>query len=126
MRWLPFTNTLKRWLGGPVTMTLAPTSNGFSIRGGSTVEWSAVQQVRGFKSDNITTDEIWLEFSIQGGAKVMISEEWLGFAQVAKAMESALPSTSDWHAVLSQPPFGRCETVLFPRIKAKPPATENE
>lgn len=113
----------KRILRTSTKPKLELTDVGFQVNGSSQLSWSNVQQVRGFKTDNLTTDEIWLEFTREDGSQLLVSEEWEGFAAVAAQMAVNLPSTSQWHALLARPAFTRSETILFRRQSNAPTGT---
>ena len=87
-------------------------SDGFSI-GDQRINWSDVNQIRAFKLDLVTTDEIRIVFGLRSGSLVGVSEEQLGFDVLDAAMQTRFPSTRGWFAQVSQPAFARNETVLY-------------
>ena len=89
--------------------------SGFSVDGRD-VAWGRVIEIRAYKLDLYTYDEIRFSFLLDSGCSMEISEEQPGFTAFVAAMTARFPSTSDWHSRVSQPAFARNETVLFPFV----------
>ncbi|UHQ18946.1 hypothetical protein LVB87_12230 [Lysobacter sp. KIS68-7] len=93
---------------------MAATAFGFTV-GGNVVAWQAVTEIWGFKTDLITTDEAFLEFSF-GGQAIVVGEDQPGFTLLESAMVAAFPSTAGWRQTVLQPAFAPCRTLLFRRV----------
>jgi hypothetical protein len=77
------------------------------------VYWSEVSEIRGYKLDLVTVDEIRLVLTTKSGDSIEVSEDQAGFEVFAEAMVLAFPSTGDWHARLSIPAFAADDQVLY-------------
>ena len=86
---------------------------GFSV-GSAVVVWQLVSEIRAFKSDLLTTDEVFLEFHIADQI-IRVSEEQPGFGALEEAMRAAFPATATWRSAVLQPPFAQNPTLLFRR-----------
>ena len=74
--------------------------------------WSDVQRITGYKIDMFAWDEIRVEFALQGGNTVVVSEESPGFPEFMAEVERRFPSAVGWHSKISQPAFAPCTSVL--------------
>ena len=82
---------------------------------GINVPWVCVEQVKAFKLDLGTTDEVWFVFVLSSGTTVEISEEQPGFDVVLNEAQHHLPSLSGWQSKVIKPAFKRNEATLFQR-----------
>jgi hypothetical protein len=100
----------RRHLGDP---PIELRDDGFLV-GGHFTTWADVTEIRAYKIDLLTFDEIRLVFESGAENWVEISEEQPGFSEVASAMVIRFPSTYDWRSRIAQPAFATNETVLYP------------
>ena len=97
---------------------LAPlrlTEAGFSAGSSINVSWASIAQVRAFKLDLVTTDEVRFLFDLSSGSAVEISEEQPGFDVVLCEAQVQFPSLVGWQGKIIQPAFGRNDTTLYQR-----------
>lgn len=77
--------------------------------------WRDVAEIRTFKVDLGTTDDVRLAFRARG-VWHEFSEDWEGFMQLTQKMAEVFPTVAeDWYAVVMFPPFAANETVLYLR-----------
>ncbi|MDI9239813.1 hypothetical protein QLQ15_12955 [Lysobacter sp. LF1] len=88
-------------------------AHGFSV-GDAFVSWQSVSEIRAFKTDRITADEVLFHIEA-AGRTVVVSETSPGFEALEAAMIAVFPSTSAWRAAVIQPPFQANPTVLYRR-----------
>ncbi len=93
---------------------IALASDGFCA-GRERMRWAEVVQVRAFKIDLLTVDEVRFVFVSNSGLAIEISEEQAGFDALLSAAMIYLPSLSGWQRRIVAPAFARNETVLFQR-----------
>lgn len=81
------------------------------------VAWAGVDGIVAYKSDDITTDTVWLEFHLAAtGQHLAISEEAEGFWRVAEMVKQVLPdSLQDWRARVIRPAFAPNLTQVYRR-----------
>jgi hypothetical protein len=108
-----FSNLFSRTHRAPATIELR--DSGFAVSG-HVVAWTAVTEIRAYKLDLLTTDEIRLVFRLRSGEAVEISEEQPGFAETTAAIASRFPSTSEWYNRVAHPAFATNETVLYAAV----------
>jgi hypothetical protein len=89
----------------------------FSSRAGlRRVTWSQVTKVETYKRDLWIHDTIELAFHLAPRGEVcVISEDAVGFPDLAKAAEAALGIDGGWYAEVMLPPFEERRRVLFER-----------
>lgn len=99
----------------PITLTPSGFLAGASRGPATEVHWQSIAEVRAFKLDLLTWDEVRFIFILSSGTAVEISEEQPGFeAMLTEAMKH-MPSLVDWQSSIIKPAFARNETVLFQR-----------
>jgi hypothetical protein len=79
-------------------------------------EWSEVSMVVAYKSDELTSDTIWLEFKSEDGDSVALPEnapEWNRLASDLPIILEGCQGIESWYARVSQPPFETSHTVLY-------------
>jgi hypothetical protein len=99
----------RRHLGDP---PIALSDDGFCV-GEKHVMWSDVTEIRAYKIDLVTTDELRLVFALGPDDWLEISEEQAGFEQVSLAMTSRFPSAAGWRSRVLKPAFATNETVIY-------------
>ena len=77
----------------PGEPSIALLDQGFSI-GDLSVDWDLVRQIRVYKLDLLTVDEIRLIFSMASGDSIEVSEEQPGFSELVAAMAARFPCTA--------------------------------
>ena len=78
--------------------------------------WSEIKQIIAYKYDNFSYDEICIGFvpKQRDESWLEISEEWEGFSQAKREMETVFPSINkEWLEEITLPAFERKETVLY-------------
>lgn len=99
----------------PIVLTEA----GFlvGVPNGTTTEilWSDIEQVRAFKLDLFTWDEVRFVFLMSSGVALEVSEEQPGFAGMLAAAQVHFPSLVGWQTQVIKPAFARNETTLYQR-----------
>lgn len=125
MSWL---RSIKR-VFSPEPEPLSPlllTEAGFSTRG-INVSWESVEQIRAFKLDRVTIDEVHFLFGLSSGGAVEISEEQPGFDAVLHEVQVQFPALVGWQSQIIQPAFARNDTILYQRpvqLGAQPDVAE--
>ena len=99
----------------PIILTELGFLAGASAGSATEVHWQNVKEVRAFKLDLLTTDEVRFVFSLADGTAVEVSEEQPGFESMLAEAMHRMPSIRDWQSAIIKPPFARNETILFPR-----------
>jgi hypothetical protein len=94
----------------PITIT----EDGFTTLG-TEVRWADVEQIRAFKLDLLTVDEVRFLFVLLSGRAVEISEEQPGFEAAIASAKVHFPSLSGWQDHIIKPAFAINDTVLFQR-----------
>ena len=79
-----------------------------------TIPWDDVLEVRAYKVDLLTTDEVRLRLHHTGGT-VELSEDQPGFAGAVRALEHVFPTMVAWREKVIQPAFAGTEVVLARR-----------
>lgn len=80
------------------------------------VRWGGVRRVIAYKRDLWTTDEIRLVFESDDSEGVReISEEWPGFQDLFKEMETELGVSPGWYLDIMTPAFEPMHRVIFSR-----------
>jgi hypothetical protein len=83
--------------------------------------WSDVTEIKTFKLDLITFDDIRLAFKVDGGW-YEIGEDTPGFTQLTEKMMAIFPAVpADWYADVMLPPFAANERILFECQRATSP-----
>lgn len=79
------------------------------------VAWADVDGIVAYKSDDITTDTVWLEFHLAAtGQHFAISEEAEGFWRVAEMVKQVFPdSLQEWRARVILPAFAANLTQVY-------------
>ena len=77
------------------------------------VAWQTIIEIRAFKSDLFTVDEVVFVLTTDTGKRIALTEEQPEFTPFIAALESHFPSVSGWEAKVIQPPFARNETILY-------------
>ena len=77
------------------------------------VRWEDVLEIRAFKFDLFTMDEVRFSFKVESGLWVDVSEDQPGFRTMVESLQSRYPSVVGWEARVIKPAFVRKETVLF-------------
>lgn len=81
------------------------------------VDWSQIASIKGFKLDLLTHDMICFAIEVDGNDRyIQVSEEWVGFKELAEELESRFAFPEDWWDVVAKPPFKTNETLLYQRI----------
>ena len=96
--------------------TISP-PKGDSIR----VRWEEVREIRTYKIDLFSYDEICLCFEVAGVGTTEGGTLWIevgesdqGFRLLADQMERRFPAVpSDWYSEVMCPAFAACEAVLY-------------
>jgi hypothetical protein len=83
--------------------------------GPRTISWESIQQIEGFKRDQITSDLICLLIRYDDGAEktVEINEDMEGFGVVESELERRKFLKSSWREYVTLPPFQQRKFVLF-------------
>jgi hypothetical protein len=77
------------------------------------IRWDEIDRIVTYKIDLLTYDEIRVQFESSDGHVIVVTEESPGFGDFMQEVVRRYPSTEEWHAKVSQPPFAECWTVLF-------------
>lgn len=77
------------------------------------VRWSDIHEIRAFKLDLLTWDEVRFTFRVAPDLWIDISEEQAGFDDLVTELESRFPTVRGWQAAVIKPDFTRNETVLY-------------
>lgn len=96
--------------------TISP-PKGDSIR----VRWEEVREIRTYKIDLFSYDEICLCFEVAGVGTtddgtlwIEVTESEQGFRSLAEEMKRRFPAIpSDWYSEVMFPAFAPCEAVLY-------------
>jgi hypothetical protein len=82
-----------------------------------TVAWADVDGIVAYKSDDITTDTVWLEFHLAGtGQHFAINEDAEGFWRVVERVRQVFPdSLPDLRESVLLPPFAPSPTQVYRR-----------
>lgn len=100
-------------------------SSGFTIfpaKGESfRVRWEEVREIRTYKIDLFSYDEICLGFEVTGVGTTEGETQWIevtesdqGFRSLAEEMKRRFPAIpSDWYSEVMFPAFAPCEAVLY-------------
>ena len=90
-------------------------SDGFSA-GDVLVAWPAVNSIKAYKLDLITSDMICFEIEIGDvPLYLQITEEWIGFNEFAAALEVRFKFPEGWWEAVTFPPMKTNEFKLFQR-----------
>ncbi|HEY7769517.1 hypothetical protein [Longimicrobium sp.] len=81
------------------------------------VAWADVGAIVAYKSDDITTDTVWLEFHLAGtGQHFAIDEDAEGFWRVAEMVRQVFPdSLQEWRGRVLLPAFAAHPTQVYRR-----------
>ena len=77
------------------------------------VQWNKVTQIKSWKNDLLTTDEVMFSFTLSKAVEIHISEEQEGFNIIISEAEIKFPSIKNWHEKVINPAFQRNESILF-------------
>ena len=77
------------------------------------VSWSDIVEIRAYKLDLLTTDEVRFAFSLRDGTVNEVSEEQPGFDEFMAALKSRFPAVEGWEERVVKPAFGASETILY-------------
>jgi hypothetical protein len=102
----------RRHLGDP---PIELRDDGFVV-GGHFTAWNGITEIRAYKIDLLTFDELRLVFESGADNWVEVSEQQPGFSDVEGAMVARFPSTAEWRSRILQPAFATNETVLYPVV----------
>ena len=87
--------------------------------------WADVIEIRTFKLDLGTVDDIRLSFETADLCNDF-SEDIEGFRQLSDRMLAVFPTIPrDWYGAVMQPPFATNDRVLFRRSETRAPAMES-
>jgi len=84
----------------------------------ASARWDAVRRIRAYKRDELATDLVSLDVELRDGTTWFVHEDTPGWDDFLEAAERALPgmrSFRSWFPEVAQPPFARCEQVIFER-----------
>jgi hypothetical protein len=99
---------------GPPVM---PGALGFAVatswRDEVPVRWRDVREIRAFKLDHRTWDEVRFAFRLSDGEWIEVSEDQEGFQAFVAELELRYPSVRGWRDSVIEPRFARNETVLY-------------
>jgi hypothetical protein len=118
----PIARLIDRWKRrhGPQSVQVLADRHGVNlVLDGGTVShqfpWAEVAQIRTFKRDLGTVDDIRLVFQV-GDSWYEYSEDLPGFGQLSDVMKEIFPTIPcDWYMEVMRPPFATNERVLFRR-----------
>lgn len=99
----------------PIVLTASGFLAGASRGPATEVHWTSIEEVRAFKLDLLTWDEVRFIFVLTSGVVIEVSEEQPGFEAMLVEATRHMPSLSSWRASIIKPAFARNETVLFQR-----------
>ncbi len=110
-------NSLLRKPAQRAEPVLAFDDTGFSSAGEPPwrATWSEVKRITAHKVDLLTVDEIRVEFALQDGIILVITEESPGFEALMLELVRRFPSVSGWYGRVVQPAFAPCVSVLYER-----------
>jgi hypothetical protein len=79
--------------------------------------WENVREIRVYKRDLVTTDEIRLAFLVDD-TWYDVGEDAKGFSDLMDRIRHVFPSIpEDWYARVTEPPFSTNQAVLYRRPK---------
>lgn len=96
-------------------------ADGFSLLEGSrvvgTVRWADVDGIVAYKTDELATDLVWLDFHLTStGEAFAVHEDVPGYRELVLAMQHAFPdSLHDWESAVAHPAFAENRTRVFKR-----------
>ncbi len=79
-------------------------------------EWSEISKVVAYKTDEFSSDTVWLEFESEQGDSVALPEDAPEWNQVANDLPQHLPGCPDlssWRPRVLNPAFETNRTVLY-------------
>jgi hypothetical protein len=76
-------------------------------------EWSDIVEIRAFKLDLFSYDEVRFAISLRNGTFVELSEERPGFYAFLEALKLRFPTVEGWEQQVMHPAFAANETVLY-------------
>ena len=79
------------------------------------IAWSDIIEINTYKIDNLTYDEVILEFLLSSGLRVRISEEHPDFVPLEEVVAEQFPSTSKLRQTVLQPPLSPNYTNIYRR-----------
>jgi hypothetical protein len=118
--WLPLKNIASLLRRRPVVVTLQMDDERVTIQRSDREEplsfcWRDVEEIRTFKLDLLTTDDVRLAFRVSDGW-YELSEEHTGFMELSEAMRAKFPSIpEDWYQEVMQPAFATNQRTLWKR-----------
>jgi len=77
--------------------------------------WSEILEIRAFKRDLFTVDQVRFTF-LMNGQWADVWEEQPGFTELVTQLETRFPSVVGWESKIMHPAFARNETVLYKRF----------
>jgi len=86
----------------------------FDDRTSMAFSWRDVREIRTYKRDLLTTDEIRLAFLIDN-IWCDVAEDVEGFAALVDQIGRVFPLPEAWYARVMQPPFATNEATLYRR-----------
>jgi hypothetical protein len=81
------------------------------------LQWSSVDQIIAYKTDDFTSDTVRLEFrNYQEGPVFFVSEDNAGFWALVSEIKRIFPTSDQiWEKAVIQPPFEDNRTEIFRR-----------
>ena len=76
-------------------------------------EWDDIIEIRAYKLDFLTTDEVRFSLSLRDGTVFEMSEEQPGFAAFIEALKARFPTVQGWESRVIKPAFATNMTVLY-------------
>src|SRR5262245_16284422 len=76
------------------------------------IPWNDIQEIRAYKLDLLTVDEVRFAFQMDGWW-ADVSEEQPGFDRLVKQLEQRFPSVAGWQERVIKPAFAPNETILY-------------